>query len=231
LFPLYDTVPTRKRPYVIYALLAVNIAVFLYEQSLNRVDLLQFMYNFGLVPARWTVQGWERFWQIRTGLQLHASRWWSLFTHMFLHGGWSHIIGNMWFLWVFGDNVEDKMGHVKFSIFYLSSGVAAALAYFPFGFRSQIPMVGASGAISAVMGAYYVMFPYSRIVSFVPIFFFFTLAAIPAGAYLLLWFLFQILSGVLDSAMSTGVAWWAHVSGFLLGVLWGRYERRKLYYF
>lgn len=226
MFPLYDTVPSRKKPYVVYILILVNIVFFIYQQTLSRAELIQFLYNFGLVPARITSQRWSQIWHLRTGLNFYSPKWFSFISHMFLHGGWSHLIGNMWFLWVFGDNVEDNMGHTKFIIFYLSSGVFAALVHFLFNLNSQVPMVGASGAISAVMGAYYVLFPYSRVISFVPTFFLPFLVAIPAAVYLFVWFVFQIISGIADSVVNSGVAYWAHAGGFVIGMIWGFFRRR-----
>lgn len=230
MFPLYDTIPSRKKPYVVYTLILINVIIFIYQLTLSRAELIQFLYNFGLVPARFTSQRWTKLWYLRTGLEFYSPRWLSFFSHMFLHGGWSHLIGNMWFLGVFGDNVEDRMGHTLFLIFYISSGVLASLMHFTLNLSSQVPMVGASGAISAVMGAYYVLFPYSRVVSFVPTFFLPFLVAIPAGVYLFVWFVFQIMSGVFDSAANSGVAYWAHIGGFVTGMIWGVFNRKKSYY-
>lgn len=231
MIPLYDTIPSRRKPYVVYALIGINVAVFIYQLLLSRIELIGFLYNFGLVPARFTSSRWSVIWQLRTGLSLHSNRWLTLLTHMFIHGGWSHLIGNMWFLGLFGDNVEDELGHVRFLIFYLSSGVLASLTHFSLNLNSQVPMVGASGAISAVMGAYFVLFPYSRIVSLVPFYFFMPfLVAIPAFMYLFFWFIFQVLSGLFDSPTGSGVAYWAHIGGFVVGMIYGYIRRRKRYY-
>ncbi len=231
MIPLYDTIPSRRKPYVVYALIGINVAVFIYQLLLSRIELIGFLYNFGLVPARFTSSRWSVIWQLRTGLSLHSNRWLTLLTHMFIHGGWSHLIGNMWFLGLFGDNVEDELGHVRFLIFYLSSGVLASLTHFSLNLNSQVPMVGASGAISAVMGAYFVLFPYSRIVSLVPFYFFMPfLVAIPAFTYLFFWFIFQVLSGLFDSPTGSGIAYWAHIGGFVVGMIYGYIRRRKRYY-
>lgn len=231
MIPLYDTIPSRRKPYVVYALIGINVAVFIYQLLLSRIELIGFLYNFGLVPARFTSSRWSVIWQLRTGLSLHSSKWLTLLTHMFIHGGWSHLIGNMWFLGLFGDNVEDELGHVRFLIFYLSSGVLASLTHFSLNLNSQVPMVGASGAISAVMGAYFVLFPYSRIVSLVPFYFFMPfLVAIPAFTYLFFWFIFQVLSGLFDSPTGSGIAYWAHIGGFVVGMIYGYIRRRKRYY-
>ncbi|MEJ5228404.1 MAG: rhomboid family intramembrane serine protease [Pseudothermotoga sp.] len=229
MFPLHDTIVSRRKPYVVYALIVINVVIFIYQQTLSRRELVEFLYNFGLVPARFTSERWSQIWQLRTNLDLYSPKWLPLFSHMFLHGGWSHLIGNMWFLGVFGDNVEDTMGHFLFSIFYISSGFLAAMTHFLLSFNSQVPMVGASGAISAVMGAYFVLFPYSRVISFVPLFFMPFLVAIPATIYLFMWFIFQIISGLFDSVVSSGVAYWAHAGGFVVGMLWGFILRRKRY--
>lgn len=230
MFPLYDTIPSRKKPYIVYIIIAVNIGVFLYQESLSRFELIKFLYNFGIVPARITSKKWAQIWQLRTGIELYSPKWISFISHMFVHGGWSHLIGNMWFLFIFGDNLEDNLGHIRFFIFYISSGILASLTHFALNINSQLPMVGASGAISAVMGAYYVLFPYSRIVSFVPLFFLPALIAIPAATYLFVWFIFQLLSGLFDSAVNSGVAYWAHIGGFATGMLYGFFRRRKYYY-
>ncbi|AEH51023.1 rhomboid family intramembrane serine protease [Pseudothermotoga thermarum] len=229
MFPLYDTIPSRKKPYVVYFLIIINVVIFLYQQSLSRVSLLAFLYNYGLIPARFTNPRWEQLWQIRTGIELVTSKFFTFLSHMFLHGGWSHLIGNMWFLAVFGDNVEDALGHVRFALFYLAGGIFAALTHFAFNLTSTVPIVGASGAISAVMGAYYVLFPYSRIISFVPLFFLPFLVAIPAAFYLFVWFLMQVINGLFDNILRSGVAYWAHAGGFVFGILIGLWKRRSYY--
>ncbi|MBC7116349.1 MAG: rhomboid family intramembrane serine protease [Pseudothermotoga sp.] len=233
MIPLYDTIPSRRRPYVVYTLITINVALFIYQLTLSRIELIEFLYNFGLVPARFTSTRWATVWQLRTGLSLYSNKWLTFLSHMFLHGGWSHLIGNMWFLGLFGDNVEDELGHARFLIFYLLGGVLASLVHFSLNLRSQVPMVGASGAISAVMGAYFVLFPYSRIVSIVPLYFLMPfLIAIPAFTYLFVWFIFQVLSGLLDSPTGSGVAYWAHIGGFVVGMIYGyvRRLRRRRYY-
>ena len=221
MFPLYDTIPSRRRPYVMYAIIAVNFIVFLYELSLTRPELYEFFARYGVMPARFTVD------RVREMLGFSLLPW---ITHMFIHGGWAHILGNMWYLWIFGDNVEDVMGHWRFLFFYISGGLFAALINFlsmPF---ETVPMVGASGAISAVMGAYFVLFPHSRIVSLVFFFIFFTLIEIPAFVYLFFWFLMQLYNGLISSAFRvSNVAWWAHAGGFVYGMIIGRILRRRYY--
>jgi len=221
LFPLYDTIPSRKKPFIMYTLIIANVIVFLYELSLGNRELTQFFYEYGLLPARYTVA------HFREILGISALPWLS---HMFIHGGWAHILGNMWFLWIFGDNVEDALGHLKFLIFYLAGGIFAAAVNFVFMPFSQVPMVGASGAISAVMGAYFVLFPHSRIVSLVFFLFFFTLVEIPAFIYLFFWFLIQLFNGLISTALPvSSVAWWAHAGGFIFGMVIGRIVRYRYY--
>lgn len=171
-----------------------------------------FYIQYGLVPA-----------EFLSGKDLPPyvffSIWITLLTSMFLHGGWMHLIGNMWYLWIFGDNVEAAMGSLRFLLFYLLSGVGAAFLQMGVGGATTAPMIGASGAISGVMGAYLVLFPWARIISVVPIWFFLHLVEIPAVAFLGLWFLIQFFSGIVDLQGLGGTAWWAHVGGFLTGAL------------
>jgi membrane associated rhomboid family serine protease len=217
LIPLRDIIPSRTTPVVTISLIAVNILVFVYELSLGRaVDA--FTLYWGLVPA--------------------AFSWVTVFTSMFLHGGLLHVAGNMLYLWIFGDNVEDRMGHGRFLVFYLLCGVAAALAQTITAPDSVVPMVGASGAIAGVMGAYFVLYPKSRIVTLIPLFFFFQVIEVPAILFLGIWFLMQFVSGV-GSIVTTagggpagGVAFWAHVAGFVAGIsgviVFRRPERQRV---
>ncbi len=204
MIPLRDSVPSRSTPWVNYFLIALNTVVFLYEVSLSSALQNQFILQWGLVPFR--------FW--------HFTRlvWPTIFTAMFLHGGWMHYLGNMWVLFIFGDNVEDRMGHLRYLIFYLLSGLAAALLQAFFTMNSNAPMIGASGAIAGVMGAYMVLFPWGRVLTVIPLFIFFTTVEIPSVIFLGFWFFLQVFSG-LDMGANGGVAWWAHVGGFLFGML------------
>ena len=216
MIPLRDIIPSRTTPVVTIGLIVLNIIVFLYELSLGRgVDA--FMLYYGLVPA--------------------AFSWMNVFTSMFLHGGFLHVAGNMLYLWIFGDNVEDRMGHTRFLVFYLLCGVAAALAQTITSPDSVVPMVGASGAIAGVMGAYFVLYPRSRIVTLIPLFFFFQVVEVPAIFFLGIWFLMQFISGVgsIGAAIGRntgGVAFWAHVAGFVAGItgvgLFRRAERQRV---
>ena len=219
MIPLRDTQRSYSTPVVTVLLIVVNCVAFLYELSLGQYARNHLIYVYGLVPDRLVPM--------------------SLVTSMFLHGGWLHILGNMWFLWIFGDNVEDVLGHGKYLLFYLLCGVAAGLAHLVTNLGSPVPTVGASGAIAGVMGAYLVKFPRARVTTLVPVFIFLTTFDLPAAFVLGYWFLIQFFSGVgtVTSSHLTerGVAWFAHVGGFLTGILliWvlptsRAYERRKL---
>ena len=215
MIPLRDVIPTRTTPYVTVTLIVLNVLVFMYELSLGPYTN-EFILSFGLVPA--------------------AFSWTTVLTSMFVHGGFLHVGGNMLYLWIFGDNVEDQMGHGRFLLFYLACGAVAAFAQTMMAPDSLVPMVGASGAIAGVMGAYFVLYPRSRIVSLV-IFFFIQVVEVPAIFFLGFWFLMQFLNGIGSIAASTsqptgGVAFWAHVAGFMTGVvgirIFGRRERQRV---
>jgi membrane associated rhomboid family serine protease len=217
MIPLRDVIPSRSTPVVTVSIIVLNALVFVYQLSLG--DAAQaFVFAHGLVPAEFSIV--------------------SLFTSMFLHGGLMHFGGNMLYLWIFGDNVEDRLGRARFVVFYLMCGMAAALAQTFANPNSPVPMVGASGAIAGVMGAYFLMYPRSRIVTLIPIFFFIQLVEVPAVIFLGLWFLMQFLSGLgsaalsPDADMSGGIAFWAHVAGFVAGLaavsLFRRPERQRV---
>lgn len=218
MFPLRDTQPSYSKPIVTVVLIVINILVFLYEFSLDPFAQNAFITSFGLVPDRF-----------------HFA---NVLTSMFLHGGWVHVLGNMWFLWIFGDNIEDILGHGKYLLFYLLCGVGAAMTQVYFSPDSRVPMVGASGAIAGVMGAYMVKFPYSRISTLIFLAFFITTVEVPAWVMLIYWFFIQLISGVGSVGYSQvsqgGTAFLAHVGGFVAGI--GliylmrpkeRYSRRK----
>ncbi len=216
MLPVKDTVPSRNPPVMVWLLIAANTLVFLYELGLPPPELQAFFYRFGLVPARYTHPEWALV------LGFPVDDYWPFFTSMFLHGGWVHFLGNMWTLWIFGDNVEDRMGPLRFLVFYLLCGIIAGLVHWLTNPHSTIPTVGASGAIAGVMGAYFVLFPYARVIALVPIFFFPFFFEIPAVFYLGMWFVSQLFSGVLALAATGqvgGIAWWAHVGGFAAGSL------------
>ncbi|MGA2738728.1 MAG: rhomboid family intramembrane serine protease [Bryobacteraceae bacterium] len=217
MFPLKDTQPSYSQPAVTIALIVVNVAIFLFEASLgpyNRNALIEY---YGLIPD-----------QVRLS---------SILTSMFLHGGWLHVLGNMWFLWIFGDNIEDLLGHAKFLAFYLLCGIVAALGQVIANPNSTVPMVGASGAIAGVMGAYLVKFPRARILTLV-FFLFITVIEIPAPLMLAYWFVIQLFSGFGSIARTHlsegGTAFFAHIAGFVAGMALvkvmgasGEYNRRR----
>lgn len=229
MFPLKDTIPSEKKPYVMWTIILLNIGVFLYELLLSDSELVLFMYRHGLVPSRYT-QGSAILEPYYTYvLKLNRFNLSPFVTSIFLHGGWTHIIGNMWTLWIFGDNVEDRLGHFRFLLYYLSWGIAANLFQFLVAPTSSTPIIGASGAIAGVMGAYLFFFPWSRILTFIPIFIIPFIIEIPAFIFLILWFTIQFFNGTLSivGANFSGVAWWAHIGGFLVGLYMAkRYEAK-----
>ncbi len=202
MIPLRDIIPSRTTPFVTVGIILINVSAFLYELSLPEADLLRFLRLHGVVPVTFA--------------------WPAVLTSMFLHGGWLHVLGNMLYLWIFGDNVEDRMGHGRFIVFYVLCGTVATLVQVATDPGGAVLLVGASGAIAGVMGAYFVLYPHSRIIALVPILFFVQIIEVPAILYLGLWFLMQFLSGVGSVGVQTqdagGIAFWAHVAGFVAGV-------------
>jgi membrane associated rhomboid family serine protease len=213
MIPLRDVIPSRTFPGVVIAIITLNALAFLFELTLSDRELALFVRQYGVVPRYFDVA--------------------SVFTSMFLHGGWMHIIGNMLFLWIFGDNVEDRVGHGRFIVFYFLCGAVAGFAHVFSEPLSTVPTIGASGAVAGVMGAYFVLYPHSRILTLLPIFIFWQIIEVPAIVFLGLWFLLQLVSGVGTSLMATqgapagGIAFWAHVAGFLAGVLLVNVFRRR----
>lgn len=212
MFPLYDENPTRTTPYLTYGLIGVNILVFLHEVSLSSQELEQFFRMYAVIPQ-----------ELTTNL---AQEWTTLFTSQFLHGGWWHLISNMVFLWVFGNNVEDRMGHLKYLIFYLSCGALAALCQWFISMNSSIPSLGASGAIAGVLGAYVIRFPQSRILTLAFLGFFVTTIRIPAIILIGIFVIQNVISGLASlqaaanmSVETGGVAYWAHIGGFAFGII------------
>ena len=222
MIPLRDENPSRTTPVVTRGLIALNAAVFFYELWLGP-ELRDFILAWGMIPARLgatlEVGGEPLAWTAATFV-----------SSMFLHGGWAHMIGNVWYLWIFGDNVEDRLGSLRFLLFYLGAGICASLLHTLTNVDSNVPTVGASGAIAGVLGAYAVTFPGARVITLVPLFPFFQVIPIPAILVLGLWFVFQILSGTLSLGMGGaggGVAWWAHIGGFVFGVVVARMAGRR----
>jgi len=215
MIPLRDDQPRFSTPYVTYFLIGLNSAVFLLESALTPDSFKVLLYQFGMIPAHITgyLSGTSPLGLVAVLLPA--------LTSMFLHGSWMHVIGNMWFLWIFGDNIEDHLGHFKYLVFYLASGLAAAIAQVLLSPHSRVPTVGASGAIAGVLGAYFVLYPKARVLIWFPIFFMFYL---PAWVMLGYWFLMQFVSGAATSMAAYsdargGVAFWAHVGGFIAGIV------------
>jgi len=217
MIPIRDDVPKYTTPYVNYFLVGLNVLVFLFEIALAPRNRDAFIMQMGIVPAN--VTGWLAG---APSVNL-SSAFLPVFTSMFMHASWLHLIFNMWALWIFGDNVEDYLGHFSYLAFYLASGILATLAHIVFNLHSTVPSVGASGAIAGVMGAYFLLFPSARVLTLVPLFFFF-FTWLPAWVVLGYWFVVQFLSGAATAIAyshqtSGGVAFWAHVGGFVSGLL------------
>jgi membrane associated rhomboid family serine protease len=214
--PLRDVIPSRTTPFVTIGIIAVNALVFWFELSLPALTRQVLLRDFGIVPA--------------------AFAWPTLVSSMFLHGGWLHVIGNMWFLWIFGDNVEDRLGHFRYLAFYLLCGMVAGTAQALVSPDSYVPTIGASGAIAGVMGAYFVLYPHSRVLTLIWLFVFIDIVEIPAVFFLGFWFLMQLFSGAGSIAHTAGsqggIAFWAHVAGFIFGVaavfIFRRPERQRV---
>jgi membrane associated rhomboid family serine protease len=207
MIPLKDNVPTRTLPIITVTIVLVNILIFVWSLTLPNGFEQRIVYRFGLVPKDLLIS-------VTTRPDLLPYNCLTVFTSMFLHGGVFHILGNMLYLWIFGNNVEDAMGHTKFFAFYLLSGVAAALAQFSFDPSSAVPMIGASGAVSGILGAYLLLFPRAKVKTLIFILFFITTIDIPAMLLLTIWFFMQIAF-----YQGEGVAWFAHIGGFVFGLL------------
>ena len=208
MFPVSDVIPSKTTPYVTIGLMALNGLAFLYELQLTRPELQVLAQTFGLVPAHFS--------------------WLAVVTSTFLHEGWMHLLGNMLYLWIFGDNVEDRLGHAGYLVFYLGCGTAAALGQVAASPDSVVPMIGASGAIAGVMGAYFVLYPQSRVLTVVFLVFFLDMVEIPAIFFLGIWFIKELFSGVGSlgaRSLNGGVAFWAHVAGFAVGAVIGLFWR------
>jgi len=205
MFPLRDTIRSRSLPVMNYILIGLNALVFLFQASLSERGFNLLVRYFGLVPADFSL--------------LSPMSLLTVFTSMFMHGNWFHLISNMWTLYIFGDNVEDRMGHMRYLVFYLLGGTIAALTHVFFSPNLGVPTVGASGAVAGVLGAYFVLFPAARVVTFMPFFFLPWFVDIPAFFYLGMWFFSQLANGLLANQVMSGIAWWAHIGGFLFGML------------
>src|SRR5580700_9861979 len=211
MIPLRDVIPSRTTPYITVTIIILNVLAWLFELALPADVRTPFLQVYGVVPA-----------------DFHAT---TLITSMFLHGGWMHVLGNMWYLWIFGDNVEDRLGHGRFIVFYLLCGIIAALGQIAIDPESTLPTIGASGAIAGVMGAYFVLYPRSRVLTLIPLFFFWEIIELPAIVLLGFWFVIQLFSaGTIAVTASTGgggVAFAAHVAGFVVGMIGGLLFRKR----
>jgi membrane associated rhomboid family serine protease len=221
MIPIRDENPTRSFPFVNYALIAINVLVFLWQVSLGSNPNAA-LYRMALIPSN-----------VTSGLDLGDAR--AVLTSMFMHAGLMHLLGNMLYLWIFGDNLEDVLGHFRYLAFYLLGGVAASMTHVFLNPSSTVPTVGASGAIAATLGAYLLLFPHRRVVTIIPLGFFLHIARLPAIFVLGMWFVLQLFQGTLVLGMSQlgGVAFWAHVGGFVFGMLVGpllRQHRRPVAY-
>ena len=205
MIPLRDVIPSRTTPYVTITLIVLNALAWFYELAVPEDLLPVFLQTYGVVPASFSPP--------------------TLVTSMFLHGSWSHVIGNMWFLWIFGDNIEDRLGRGRFVLFYLICGIGAAAGHILMEPRSMLPTIGASGAIAGVMGAYFVLYPHSRVLTLVPLFIYWEIVELPAIFLLGFWFLMQLFGAGIGTISSTsgaesgGIAFMAHIAGFALGAL------------
>jgi len=207
--PLRDDIQHRHAPLMTVLLIAVNALVFVWEARLPEPELERLVFTCGMIPARYPLPAGEL-------------DYWPFLTSMFLHGGWLHVISNLWILWIFGGNVEDRMGAARFLVFYVLCGLLAGLLHWATNMDSRIPTIGASGAIAGVMGAYFVLYPHARVVTLIPILFWPLFVNIPAVVFLGFWFVMQFFSGTLAVGAGEeagGVAWWAHVGGFIAGIV------------
>jgi membrane associated rhomboid family serine protease len=227
MFLLRDDNPISITPFVTWFLIALNVLVFFYQLSLGPRDFRLFPYKFGAIPA--VIVGEESLSRNIAAVPPYLS----IFTSIFLHGGWMHLIGNMWFLWIFGNNIEEAMGSLRYLLFYLICGFLASITHILFNSGSILPSIGASGAIAGVLGAYLMLYPRAKVLTMIFLLFFIRFLWIPAGFVLGFWFIIQVLSGSLAGGQAGGgVAFWAHVGGFLAGVfLVGVFKMRDVRFF
>jgi membrane associated rhomboid family serine protease len=206
MFPIRDTIRSRSVPVVNSSLIAANVLVYLFQSALTQRGFQALLQSFGLIPATFA---------LTSGHSLLT-----IFTSMFLHGSWFHVLSNMWVLFIFGDNVEDRMGSLRYLLFYLMSGMMAALTHVFFAPGLSVPTVGASGAIAGVLGAYFYLFPRARVMTFVPLFILPWFIEVPAVVFLGLWFVLQLFNGLMVGSLAMeGIAWWAHIGGFIFGYI------------
>jgi len=210
MFPIRDTIQSKTYPVVNTAIIIANVLIFFMEMA-QGPNLRRFLFIYGLVPVRYSVPHISAYFS--TSQQIF-----SFFSFMFLHGSFWHLFGNMWSLYIFGDNVEDRLGPIRYLIFYMLCGIGSGLSHLLLNWHSQVPTIGASGAIAGVMGAYFVLYPRSKILTLIPIFFIPLFVEIPAYYFLGIWFVLQFISAAGTPAHGGGIAWWAHIGGFLLGI-------------
>lgn len=215
MIPLRDTVPSQHYPIINYTLIGLNIVAYLIQLSKGPA-MGEFVYTYGLVPARFTDADIRSYFTFPQQII-------SLVSFMFLHGGFWHILGNIWTLYIFGDNVEDRLGSFPYLVFYLLAGLVSGIFHLVLNLDSNIPTIGASGAIAGVMGAYFILYPRARILTLIPIFIFPLIIEIPAFFFLGFWFFLQVLNAMATSGFVSGIAWWAHIGGFVFGVVFLRY--------
>lgn len=213
MIPIRDRNPSGTFPFVTVGIILINVLVFFIELSLGP-QLDSFLFQFGVVPVKVVYSA-------DIPDSTFVNTYFPFLSYMFLHGGFIHLIGNMWYLWIFGDNIEDRLGRVRFVLFYLLCGIGSALVHVYFNSQSGVPCVGASGAIAGVLGAYMVTFPRARVLVLLPLFIIWEFIELPAIVVLGFWFLLQFFSGTaaISSAQGGGVAWWAHIGGFVLGII------------
>ncbi len=211
MIPVRDTAPSQNHPVVNSCIIGINVVVYLVQQTQGG-GLDQFIYTYGLVPARYSIPHISQYFSLEQQV-------FSLLSFMFLHGGFWHLLGNMWSLYIFGDNVEDRLGHFRYLLFYLLCGWLSGLTHLFFNLQSTLPTIGASGAIAGVMGAYVLLHPNARILTIIPIIFIPWFIEIPAFVFLGFWFVMQFINAAADQGGSGGIAWWAHIGGFVFGMV------------
>ncbi len=223
MIPIKDNVPRVLTPFTMWLIIILNLASFTFEMLLHPQSRLALFHLFGVVPARYFFPDWAA----TTGYPIGTAL--PFFSYMFLHSGWMHLILNLWMLWIFADNVEDATGHVRFMFFYLLCGLAASCVQLLLSHSSNVPIIGASGAVAGVMGAYFVLYPHARVLTLFPIIIIPYFINLPASLFLAVWFLLQLFSGIFDkiSGGAQSVAWGAHIGGFITGAILIRLFVRK----
>jgi membrane associated rhomboid family serine protease len=211
MIPLRDTTPTKNYPVVNNAIIGINVVIFILQMS-QGAEWNRFVYIYGLVPARYSIPQISAYFSA-------PQQVFSFVSFMFLHGGFWHLLGNMWSLYIFGDNVEDRLGPLRYLLFYFICGVASGVSHLLLNLNSNLPTIGASGAIAGVMGAYFILHPRSKILTLIPIFFIPYFLEIPAYFFLGIWFLLQFINAAASQGQTGGVAWWAHIGGFVFGII------------